>query len=178
MRCPSHKEKIIRFMESLGNRIRKKGRVYLTGGGSAVLFGWRENTIDIDIKPEHDSDEIFRAIASLKNELDVNIELASPADFIPPLPGWEERSIFIQNSGSLHFFHYDFYAQALSKIERGHEQDLRDVQAMFSQGLIQQETLLGLFEAIRPNLIRYPAIDENEFEKKVQEAVQHGSRRS
>lgn len=162
-------------MELLGNRIQKKGRVYLTGGGSAVLFGWRESTIDIDIKPSPESDEIFQAIASLKNELDLNIELASPGDFIPPLPGWEERSLFIQNSGSLHFFHYDFYAQALSKIERGHEQDLQDVQSMFSQGLIQPEKLLHLFESIRPNLIRYPAVDADDFEKKVREAIQHGA---
>src|SRR3989338_196069 len=120
MRTPSNKEKITKFMDELGRLTKKKGRVYLTGGATAVLMDWRNSTIDIDIKPVPETDEIFRAIAVLKNEIDVNIELASPGEFIPPLPGWEERSIFIEKQGPLHFFHYDLYAQALAKIERGH----------------------------------------------------------
>lgn len=173
MRSPSNKEKIKQFMEGLGHQTKKKGRVYLTGGATAVLLDWRETTIDIDIKPVPETDEIFRAIAALKNEIDINIELASPGEFIPPLPGWEERSVFIENQGPLHFFHYDFYAQALAKIERGHAQDQKDVHEMLSRGLIKRETLLSLFESIRPQLIRYPAIDAEEFESKVREAIQH-----
>jgi hypothetical protein len=55
-----------------------------------------------------------------------NIELAAPDDFIPPLPGWEEWSIFIARRGKIDFYHYDLYAQALAKIERGHARDLAD----------------------------------------------------
>jgi hypothetical protein len=89
------------------------------------------------------------------------------------LPGWEERSIFIDSQGPLQFFHYDLYAQALAKIERGHAQDVKDVHEMFSRRLINRETLLRLFESIRPQLIRYPAIDVEAFELKVKEAVQN-----
>lgn len=159
-------------MEGLGRRAKKQGRVYLTGGATAVLLDWRDTTIDIDIKPVPETDEIFQAIAALKNEIDINIELASPGEFIPPLPGWEERSIFIEKQGLLHFFHYDLYAQTLAKIERGHDQDQKDVDEMLSRGLTKRETLLDLFESIRPQLIRYPAIDAEEFEKKVREAIQ------
>lgn len=161
-------------MDELGRRIKNKGRVYLTGGATAVLMDWRDTTIDIDMKPVPDSDEIFRAIAALKEELGVNIELASPGEFIPPLPGWEERSIFIENQGPLHFFHYDLYAQALSKIERGHVQDQKDVQEMLSRKLIDGKKLFQFFESIRSQMMRYPAIDPEEFEKKVKEAVQNG----
>lgn len=171
MRGPSNQEKIKKFMEGLGQQVKKPGRVYLTGGATAVLMNWRDTTIDIDIKPVPETDEIFQAIAALKNEIDVNIELASPGEFIPPLPGWEERSIFIEDQGPLHFFHYDLYAQALAKIERGHAQDQKDVQQMLTRRLIKRETLLSLFESIRPQLIRYPAIDAEEFEKKVKEAI-------
>ena len=160
-------------MEGFGRRIKKKGRVYLTGGATAVLLDWRDTTIDIDIKPVPDTDEVFQVIAELKDELGVNIELASPGDFIPPLPGWEDRSVFIGQQGSLHFFHYDFYAQALAKIERGHAQDQKDVHEMLSRGLVKREMLLSFFESIRPQLIRYPAIDEASFAAKVREAVQH-----
>ena len=56
----------------------------------------------------------------------MNVELASPDDFIPEVPGWQERSRFIQQEGKLTFFHYDFYAQALAKIERRHTIDEED----------------------------------------------------
>lgn len=158
-------------MKELGRKTRQEGRVYLTGGATAVLLNWRDTTLDIDIKPVPETDEIFQAISSLKNDINVNIELASPGEFIPPLPGWEERSRFIECQGSLHFFHYDFYAQALSKIERGHAQDLKDVQEMISRQLIQRDKLLQFFEAIRPQLIRYPAIDADVFEAKVKEVI-------
>ena len=42
----------------------------------------------------------------------MNVELASPSDFILPLPGWEERSVFIERFGKVSFFHYDFYVLA------------------------------------------------------------------
>ncbi|HEX8898805.1 MAG TPA: hypothetical protein VF751_08925, partial [Chthoniobacterales bacterium] len=61
--------------------------------------------------------------------------------------------------GELDFYHYDFYAQALSKIERGHTRDLEDVQALLARELILPQRLLELFHAIEPELIRYPAVD-------------------
>lgn len=77
---------------------------------------------------------IFEAIRDAKELLKLNIELACPDDFIPPLPDWESRSQFIVRFGSIDFCHYDFYAQALSKIARGHVRDLADVQSMFDHG--------------------------------------------
>ena len=65
------------------------------------------------------------------------------------------------------FYHYDFYAQALSKLERGHARDLADVSAMLARGLINSARLLELFENIRPVLIRYPAIDIPSFDQSV-----------
>ena len=102
----------------------------------------------------------------------MNIELAAPDDFIPPLPKWRDRSAFIVRHGKVDFHHYDFHAQALSKIERGHEQDLRDVEAMFRLNLVDGETLMELFEAIEPRLLRYPAIDAGVFRRKVEEALE------
>ena len=40
-------------------------------------------------------------------------------------------SPFIVKEGPLAFRHFDLYAQALAKIERGHAQDLVDVREMF-----------------------------------------------
>jgi len=131
----------------------------LPAGGTAVLFGWRATTIDLDLKADPEPSGFFEAIAELKETVDLNIELASPDDFIPALPDWRERSIFIARHRELDFYHYDLYAQALAKIERGHQRDLADVRAMFGLGLIKGERLLELFVAIEPELIRYPAIE-------------------
>jgi hypothetical protein len=95
------------------------------------------------------------------------MELASPADFIPPLPGWEDRSRFIAREGTLFFHHYDFYAQCLAKIERGHRKDRTDVEMMLAQGLVERPRLLEPFEAIEPELYRYPAIDPATFRSAV-----------
>lgn len=119
MREPVTASRVTSFMRELAAASRAASRVYLTGGASAVLLGWRETTLDIDIKIVPEDDRVLRAIPELKKRLRLNVELASPGDFIPPLPGWEERSPFIRQEGSLFFHHYDFYAQCLAKIERG-----------------------------------------------------------
>jgi hypothetical protein len=113
-------EAIERFMKALGRTGKTNARIYFVGGVSAVLLGWRESTIDIDLKLIPEASEILKALTDLKERLQINVELASPDDFIPAVPGWEERSGFIAREGSIDFFHYDFYAQALAKIERGH----------------------------------------------------------
>ena len=159
-------------MRALGDSVKGDARVYLTGGATAVLMGWRDTTIDIDLTFVPESDDVFRAIARLKDELGINVELAAPAHFIPALPGWETRSRFIKQEGRLAFYHYDFYALALAKIERGHAQDRTDVTAMFRSGLIVPERLLALFEAIAPDLHRFPAIDPESFRRAVDEAAQ------
>ena len=38
-------------------------RVYLTGGATAVLHGWRSTTIDLDLKLVPDDDALLRADA-------------------------------------------------------------------------------------------------------------------
>ena len=43
----------------------------------------------------------------LKDELDINVELASPDHFIPAVPGWRDRSLLIGQEGRIRFFHYD-----------------------------------------------------------------------
>lgn len=50
MRELADASRIERFMRELGRAARHEGRVYLTGGATAVLYGWRESTIDIDVK--------------------------------------------------------------------------------------------------------------------------------
>jgi hypothetical protein len=163
MRRPVDAARIREVLRRLGRAATRPARTYLTGGATAVLHGWRDSTIDVDLKLVPDHDEILRAMARIKERLEVNLELQAPDDFIPPLPGWEDRSLFIEQAGALAFFHYDPYAQTLAKLERGHTQDLEDAHRMVADGLVRPEELRLQFERIEPNLYRYPAIDPATF---------------
>src|SRR6185312_3219280 len=100
-------------MEELARRAQSQGKVYFTGGATALLLGMREQTIDVDVKFAPEPRGAFEAIGQLKNELDVNVELAAPDDFVPVTEDWGEKSIFIKTIGQLDFYHFDLRAQAL-----------------------------------------------------------------
>jgi len=169
MRPPVDIEKLNTFMAAMGRKTHGAGSIYLTGGATALLHGWRPMTIDVDIKADPEPSGYFESIASIKDELAVNVELASPSDFIPELPNWRERSIFIARHGQLDFYHYDPYSQALSKLERGHARDLADVDSMLQDRLIEKKLLIRFFSSIEPQLIRYPALDPKSFRETVEQ---------
>ena len=123
------KETIQTFMKFIGKVLKKNATFYLTGGSTAILFGFREGTIDIDIAG--DMDELFLHIPQLKEQLQINVEMAKPTDFIPSLPGEKTRHRLIGYFGKATFMHFDPYSQAFSKIVRGHETDIMDVKALF-----------------------------------------------
>jgi hypothetical protein len=91
VRLLADQERIRQFMDALGREARRDIRVYLVGGTTAVLFGWRPATIDIDLVMQPEDDALLRAIVGLKEALQINVELASPADFIPVPDRWEDR---------------------------------------------------------------------------------------
>jgi hypothetical protein len=168
MRHPLQVEHLRKFMTELGRETSGPGRIYLPGGATALLYGWRPMTVDVDLKADPEPSRFFESIARLKDSLQINVKLASPSDFIPELPDWRSRSIFIERNGQLDFYHLDPYSQALSKTSRGHPRDLADINAMVAAGLIAKDRVLGHFNAIKPLLIRYPAIDPASFLRAVE----------
>jgi hypothetical protein len=168
---PAVDEQRIRALaRELGRVARSPVRIYLTGGSTAVIEGWRDATLDVDLRFEPDTDELLRALPAIKEKLDINIELVSPPDFIPELPGWRERSPFVLREAEVSVHHFDLYSQALSKIERGFDQDLADVRTMITRGLVEPVRLRELYEVIEPELYRYPAIEPLVFRRKVNAA--------
>src|SRR5688572_12125822 len=163
MRDLADDDKVREFMRVLGRQVRSNVRIYFTGGATAVLMGWRDSTVDIDLGFTPETDEVFRSIPQIKEQLHINVELALPSHFIPAVPGWEDRSIYIGREGTVSFYHYDPYSQALSKIERGHTRDTEDVGAMIEHGLVERTKLGYYFGMIEPYLYKYPAIDADEF---------------
>ncbi|HEY2933310.1 MAG TPA: DUF6036 family nucleotidyltransferase [Acidobacteriota bacterium] len=171
MRQIADADRIWRFLRAIALETQQETRFYLTGGATAVLLGWRQATIDVDVRfiPEHDL--LLRAIPKLKETLQINVELAWPADFIPELPGWQDRSVFIAREGKISFYHYDLYSQALAKIERSHDQDLADVREMIRRGLIEPDETWRFFSQIEPQLYRYPSISPASFRRSVEDVI-------
>ena len=161
-------EQIKRLARELGQAVPAGTRMYLTGGATAVLEGWRESTVDIDVRFEPDSDAALSRISEIKERLSVNIELASPLDFLPALPGWQERSRFRFREGNLEVFDFDPYSQALSKLERGFELDLADVRSMVQAEQVEPGELLNMLEAVEAQLYRFPAVDPTGLRRAVE----------
>lgn len=147
------------FLKEFGRRCRGPGSVYLVGGATAVLRGFRTTTVDVDLVLDPEPAGAFEAIAQLKDELDVNVELSSPAHFLPELPDWRERSPRLGVFGSLEVFDYDLRAQAMAKLSRSFERDLHDVHAMLAAAAISKDDLRAAFAAMQPRLNRFPRVD-------------------
>lgn len=171
MREIADRARIEAFLEALAREATEQTDIFLVGGSSAVLIGWRDATIDVDLVMRPESDAMLRAIPALKERLRLNIELASPDQFIPVPPGWEERSPVIKRIGKVTVRHYDLTAQALAKLERGHDRDMSDVRAMLDRGLVNRAELRRHFEMIAPLLYRYPAVDPTSFRRAVDEVA-------
>jgi hypothetical protein len=171
MRPPVDRQRLEQLAQRLAASVHTKTTLYLTGGATAVIEGWRQSTVDVDVRFEPDSDELLRELPQLKERLSINIELASPPDFIPELPAWRERSPLILSNGNLEVRHFDPYSQTLAKIERGFQQDLEDVRNMLAHSLVKPDLLREFYEAIEPQLYKYPAIDPAAFRRKLDEAL-------
>lgn len=171
MRRLANAERIRRFLRELGRASQGPATVYLTGGATAVLHGWRESTIDIDIKLVPERDDLLRALQRLKEELEVNVELASPDLFLPVTDDWESASLRETTESALEVKHFDLRAQALGKVERGHDRDRVDVAAMLERQLVTREGLWAYFDAVRPGLFRFPAVDARTLEQALERTI-------
>ena len=159
MRASVDSSRLRAFLEELSRAASEPTRLYLTGGASQLLRGLRDATLDIDLTFEPESDVLLRSMVSLKETLNVNVEVVSPAHFVPALPGWRDRCEFVMQIGKLAVFHFDPYMQALSKLERGHVRDMQDVQSLVRERIVDPLRLRALFADVQSDLFRYPAID-------------------
>jgi len=71
MRPPVDAARVRALARELSNAAREPTTLYLTGGATAVIEGWRPSTVDVDLRLEPDSDALLRRIAEVKNQLGV-----------------------------------------------------------------------------------------------------------
>lgn len=157
------------FLKELSASAREPVRLYLTGGASQLVRGLRESTVDVDLTLDPEDDDVLRSMVALKERLNLNVEIVSPAHFVPALPGWRDRCQFIEQVGRLAVHHFDPYTQVLSKLERGHARDRADVAALVREGVVDPERLRGLFGQVEGELFRYPAVDPKSLRRAVQD---------
>lgn len=167
MRPNVDKGQIENFLKSLGRTFRKTGRLYLVGGAALVHAGLRPgSTQDIDVEVRSVAeDEMLDSIRQLKDAMNINIEFASPGDFIPLPSQWETNAQYVGRYGAIDVFYFDFYSIALSKIQRGNSRDINDVKLLLQQNVITLEGLDAAYNEILPRVGKgpYNKLDPRQF---------------
>ncbi len=163
MRPKVDKARVEDFLKNLGRNFRKAGRLYLVGGAALVHSGVRPgSTVDIVIEISGENEgEMIDAIQRLIQQMNINIEFASPRDFMPLPKHWLTQSRYIGRYGTVDVFYFDFYSIALSKMQRGSDLDLNDVKLLLQQGMI---TLEGLDQAYKEV---FAQLKETSYRKKL-----------
>ncbi len=171
------RQAIDHFLTELGRRFHQGGRVYLVGGAALVHAGIRPGssatTQDIDL--EVASGDMYQTIHQLKQHLNINVEFASPGDFLPLPQNWQSMSRYVGRYGAVEVFYFDFYSIALSKIARGNSRDLQDVILLLQQQVISLAELDRAAHEVAAQMGKgnYKRLDPNDFLTRYQAIRQH-----
>jgi Nucleotidyltransferase of unknown function (DUF6036) len=167
MRQGVDKAAIESFLQQLGRTFRKPARLYLVGGAALVHMGVRSGfTQDIDVQVSGASEgNLIVVIQRMIERLQINVEFASPVDFIPLPKQWEAHAQFVGRYGSIDVFYFDFYSIALSKMERGNSRDIADVKLLVEQGIIALDELDNAYQEVLAQLGKgqYPRVTPKRF---------------
>jgi Nucleotidyltransferase of unknown function (DUF6036) len=173
---------IEKFLNALGKAYRQAGRSYLAGGAALIHMGLRSgSTLDINVVIEaSNEDKMITAIRRLVEQMQINIEFASPADFIPIPSQWAAHAKFIGRYGKIDAFYFDLYSLALSKIARRSDRDLVDVKLLIQQQFITLDELDAAYQEVLPRMGKRPYINLNpqkfaERYSAVRQQLQRGS---
>ena len=126
-------------------------------------------TQDIDIQVSGANEgELIVAIQRLIQQMQVNVEFASPSDFMPLPSQWESHARYVGRYGGVDVFYFDFYSIALSKIERGNNRDIADVKLLVQQNIITLDELDTAYQEVLAQLGqgKYPRVTPQRFSER------------
>jgi len=112
------------------------------------LLGSPRETLDYFIDGENPEAE--QGLKRLSTELKLDLESVPLKKFIPLPLGGEARQRLVGKFGQVEVYIFDLYSIALSKIARGFESDLEDVEFMLKENLISWEELETDYRSILP----------------------------
>jgi hypothetical protein len=162
---PVTSESLMEFLARLGKNAPDGTNFYLLGGSALSILGNPRKTLDIDYLAElslENQPAFEKLVEQIANQLDLDVEEVSIAEFVPLPPNALARRRFIARFGNLDVFVYDLYTIALSKLARGFESDLEDLLFMLQSGLIDLSELDRFFQAVLPDVAKVD-IDRREF---------------
>ena len=166
MRPRADQRRLRRFLDALGRRLRKPVRLYLVGGIVLIDLGLRGTTLDIDYVADADDPDALgdleQAVRALKEELDVNVEPASPADFLPIPRSVLGRSRYVGRYGRVDVYYYHLPSVVIAKAARGFEQDLADVERLVRAGEVTWSDVEATWAEVRTSptgWLRYEPAD-------------------
>ena len=118
---------------------------------------------------------MFQTIQQLKQQLNINVEFASPGDFLPLPHNWQSMSRYVGRYGTVEVFYFDFYSLALSKIARANSRDLQDVTLLLQQQVINLSELDQAAHEVASQMGKgnYRRLDPNDFLARYQAIRQH-----
>jgi hypothetical protein len=175
VRPPVDRARLRAFLEALGRATRRAARLYLVGGAVVIDLGLRPATLDIDFVAEADDpqalDDLEHAIRRLRDELDINVEPASPADFLPIPRSLLQRSRYIGRFGALSVYYYDIYydipSLVIAKAARALERDLDDVERLVRSGEVEWSEVEETWQTIRASPTGWLRYEPDEVEQRL-----------
>jgi hypothetical protein len=171
VRQRTDRERLRRFLETLGRRLRRPIRLYLVGGSVLIDLGLRGSTVDIDYVAAADDpadlDELETVIRVLKNELDVIIERANPAILLPIPRTVLERSRYVGREGRLEIYYYHLPSQIIAKVARGLEQDFADAERLMTAGEVAWVDVEATWREIRASRTDWIRYEPEEIEQRL-----------
>lgn len=158
---------VLRLVTQLGQRVEAPVRLYLLGGSAMLLLGSPRATKDVDYDLDAGvagAEAVQRVLTDIADELQMDVEFVPLGEFVPLPPGFEDRHRRVGRFGMVELFVFDPYSLALSKIARGFEADLEDVQFLHRNGLVHLDELRALFGAVLPDAWQAD-VDPQEFQR-------------
>jgi hypothetical protein len=171
MRQRADRARLRRFLHALGQRVRRPVRLYLVGGSVMIDLGLRVATLDIDYEAQADDPEALaeleQAIRVLKNELDVNVEPASPGDFLPVLPHVYSYSRYVGRFGQVSVYYYHLASMVVAKAARAYEQDLDDAERLLTTGEVSWQEVADTWREMRTSPTGWLRYEPDDIERRL-----------
>jgi hypothetical protein len=140
-------EEIIDFLDRLSKRYTSDAIIYVLGGVALCVLGNPRRTVDIDYTieaPPDETQELIKSVQTLADEMKLELESVPLEKFIPLPKAAGSRHRWVGKFGSLAVYVFDPYSIALSKLARGFEADLQDIQFLLQEKIINLNQL-GIF---------------------------------
>lgn len=137
-----NEQRLRAFLTAVGDRATSPAVLVLLGGSGLSLLGNHRLTLDIDYDGEESAVDEFRVLLEqVAAEMYIELEAVPLHRFIPLPPGADSRHIPAGRFGNLQAFVFDPYSIALSKLDRGFDNDIEDIVFLLRRGLVEIDAL-------------------------------------